>query len=97
MEKYNNTRENIKAALTVIGMVLGAYLLIAIIYLCIYTYTEYTVKLIFCDNRKPIVITFRDTDARNVLQIDNTKLAAPYFKGYYNVCEVQLIEKKAVK
>lgn len=53
---------------------------------------NYLVEIIFCDNRPPIRITVRSSVPPNSRHIENYNKSVPTYRGYLNVCDLQIIE-----
>ena len=53
---------------------------------------EYTVEIIYCDNRPSKTIKITSTEKPANWQIDTYKLAVPEWRDELNVCELRVVE-----
>jgi hypothetical protein len=54
---------------------------------------QYTVKLTYCDNRKPDTITVTEYSEPGKWEINNYKRAVPEWRNYLNVCDLKVIAR----
>lgn len=53
---------------------------------------EYTVKIIYCDNRSSKTVKITSTEKPSNWQINTYKLAVPKWRNELNVCELRVVE-----
>lgn len=51
----------------------------------------YKVKITFCDDRLPIIITVVDIGTPSRYSISNHRRGVPEYEGYLNVCDVKVV------
>lgn len=54
---------------------------------------QYLVELSFCDNRAPIKVIITDHSYPRNRCINNYENAVPEYKGYLNVCNINVIKQ----